>query len=298
MAYRNVFISSPANISVKNEQLVLEYGVKRTIPLEDISTIVIDNPQVKLSGSIIARFSENGITVIVSNKQHLPCSVILGMNAHSRHLQMLEAQIDATKPYYKQLWKSIIISKINNQAQALKIMGCEKWQEVASLAPRVKSGDTDNAEAVAANLYFRLLFGKGFSRGNENAINSSLNYGYAIMRSSIAKQISAYGFEPSLGIFHHSQLNNFNLADDLIEPFRPVVDLYVAHSVSADDSFGTNEKAALLDLLNADVAVDNKNYAVSYAIELTVKSLTTAIKDGKTEILLPKIIPLRMHEYE
>lgn len=299
MSYRNVFISSPANISIKNEQLLLEYGVKRSIPLEDINTIVIDNPQIKLSASTIARLSENGISVIISNNKHLPCTVLLGINNHSRHLQMLKAQIDATKPYYKQLWKNIVTAKISNQAQVLKITGCDKWQEVDKLTLRVKSGDTDNIEALAANVYFRCLFGNDFSRESENTINANLNYGYAVIRSSIAKQLSAYGFEPALGIFHHSQLNNFNLADDLIEPFRPVVDLYTAQNTDYDDDpFGTNEKASLLNLLNADVLVDNKNYSVAYAIELTVKSLTTAVKSNQTEILLPKIIPLKMHEYE
>lgn len=298
MSYRNIFISSPANVSIKNEQLILEYGIQRTIPLEDINTIIIDNPQIKLSASTISRLSENGIAVIIADARHMPCTALLGLNTHSRHLQMLKAQIGATKPYYKQLWKNIVISKISNQAQVLKIAGCAGWQELKQLNSRVKSGDTDNVEATAANLYFRLLFGKNFSRGDENTINANLNYGYAIIRSNIAKQLSSYGFEPSLGIFHHNQLNNFNLADDLIEPFRPVVDLYTVQNVQLSDNFTTTEKAALLNLLNADVMIDNKDYAVSYAIELTVKSLSNAIKSAQTELLLPEIIPLRAHEYE
>ena len=145
------------------------------------------------------------------------------------------------------------------------------------------------------------MFGKGFRRGSDCLINSHLNYGYAILRSAIAKQLCVCGFEPCLGIFHHNELNNFNLADDLIEPFRPVVDLFVKHNTADrddDDELTPNDKAQLVNLLNVDVIYSGKEYAVSYAIEIMVNKLALCLKNSSADIILPEIIPLKNHCYE
>lgn len=153
-------------------------------------------------------------------------------------------------------------------------------------------------EAVAASKYFRLLFGKNFTRACECGTNAALNYGYAILRGTIEKYLMAYGYEPSLGLFHKSSLNSFNLADDLIEPYRPIVDLFAAEFIDDEESLSTAKKAGLVNLLNNDVVIDGKLFACARAIEKTVSSLTGFIQGSRNDLLFPEIIDLEQHSYE
>lgn len=301
MGYRNIFIVNGSNISTENEQLILTSGECRSIPIEDINSVVVDNLQTSISSAALSKLSEYGATVIITDKSHLPKTVLLPANGYCRQLKILNLQINASKVFYKQLWKSIITAKIRNQAEVLKLSNIPEWTVISDYANRVKSGDADNVEAVAAHKYFRLLFGDDFSRNGGNLINSHLNYGYAVIRSCIAKQLCVSGFEPCLGIFHHNQLNNFNLADDLIEPFRPIVDLFAKQNTkerSPYDDFTLSDRAGLINLLNADVLIEGKKYALSYAIELTISALANKYKDNDADFNLPKIIPLKNHSYE
>lgn len=301
MGYRNVFLVSDAKITVKNDQLVLAADCKRTIPLEDLNAVVVDNLQTVFSSYALSELAKYGVTVIFTDKSHLPNAVLQPLGSYCRQLQVLKCQIDTSVVTYKQIWKRITSQKIINQALALKYAGIDEWESVYRLAAMVKSGDSDNIEAIAAQKYFTLMFGKGFRRGSDCLINSQLNYGYAILRSAIAKQLCVCGFEPCLGIFHHNELNNFNLADDLIEPFRPVVDLFVKHNTADrddDDELTPNDKAQLVNLLNVDVIYSGKEYAVSYAIEIMINKLTLCLKNNSADIILPEIIPLKNHCYE
>lgn len=210
----------------------------------------------------------------------------------------MQSQIEMTLPTKKKLWKQIIEQKIENQAAVLKLCSIEGWREVDAIKRKVKSGDSENMEAVAAARYFKLLFGAGFRRTADNGINAALNYGYAVLRSTIEKNLIAYGYEPSIGLFHKSTLNNFNLADDIIEPYRPLVDLFVKRCVAEDDELTTAKKAGLVNLLNCDVVIDNRIFACSRAIELSVSSLTGFIQKGRDNLLLPAIIDIEQHRYE
>lgn len=136
--------------------------------------------------------------------------------------------METGKPLQKRLWQQVVIQKIRNQALCLQLLELDGHEELLRMCKEVQSGDRTHVEAKAAAYYFRCMYGLGFSRGNDHIINSALNYGYAIIRGMIARSIICYGLEPSIGIFHHSELNNYNLADDMIEPFRPLVDLYVS----------------------------------------------------------------------
>ena len=298
MGYRNIFLANAAKLSVKNEQLIIDNGEITKIPLEDIDCIAADNPQVTINGYLLAKFSEYAITFYVSDKRHLPCGVFLPVSRHSRHLSVLRGQIDMSLPSKKQLWKQIIVQKIENQATVLRLCGIDEWESVDCIKHKVKSGDSTNMEAVAASQYFKLLFGKSVSRSQENIENSMLNYGYAVLRSTISKYLIVYGFEPSIGLFHKSTLNNFNLADDIIECYRPVVDLFVKrHSHNADE-ITTAVKAQLVNLLSANVAIDNRLFACSRAAELTVQSLSGYLTGNNSTLLLPHIMDLEQHTYE
>lgn len=299
MGYRNIFLLNPARLSVKNEQLIVETVEKRSVPLEDIECIAIDNLQTDISAYTLMKIAEYGITMYISNSLHHPVSVLLPTNQHTRHLQVLNAQLAFSKPELKRLWQQIIVRKIENQATVLKLLNRPESIKLDQMKLKVKSGDSDNIEAVAAAFYFKALFDTGFTRNSDSIINAFLNYGYAIIRSTIEKYLCVYGFEPALGIFHHSVQNNFNLADDLIEVYRPIVDLYTAKNASEDlAEFSANDRAALLNLLNVDICLDNKEYSVAYAIERTVQSLSGIINGNRKDLLLPKLITLAQHEYE
>ena len=298
MGYRVLFLANPVKLSVKNEQLLIDNGEVTRVPLEDIECIVADTPQLNVTSRLLSKFSEYAITFYVTDSMHHPCGVFLPVSRHSRHMAVLQSQINMTLPTKKKLWKQIITQKIENQADVLKLCNIEGWADVDAIKHKVKSGDSDNMEAVAASKYFKLLFGKRFTRTQENGYNSALNYGYAILRSTIEKYLIAYGYEPSIGLFHKSSLNSFNLADDIIEAYRPLMDLFVKRYVDESDEFSTVRKAQLVNLLNCDVIIDNKIYACARAIELTVSSLTSFIQQSRNNLLLPQIIDLEQHRYE
>ncbi len=298
MGYRVILIANPVKLRSKNEQLLIDNGEVTTIPLEDIECIVVDTLQLNLTAQLLAKFAEYAISFYVTDKGHHPTGVFLPVSRHSRHMSVLQSQIDMTLPTKKKLWKQIVRQKIENQANVLKLCGVEGWHEINCIKNIVKSGDSENMEAVAASKYFRLMFGKTFSRVQENGINAALNYGYAILRGTIEKYLVAYGYEPALGIFHKSSLNSFNLADDLIEAYRPLVDLFVKSYVSENEALITTRKAQLINLLNANVIIDKRLFACARAIELTVSSLTGYIQGNRKELLLPAIIDLKQHSYE
>lgn len=297
MGYRVIFLTNPARLYVKNQQLVIDNGDVFKVPLEDIECIAIDSMQITMNSYLLSRLSEYAITLYVTDKTHHPCGTFLPLLRHSRHLSVLKNQLEMTLPNKKKLWKQIVCQKIENQATVLKLCGIDEWKSIDVLKSMVKSGDPDNMEAVAASKYFKLLFGKNYTRTQDNFINPKLNYGYSILRSTISKYLVVYGYEPSLGIFHKSNLNSFNLSDDIIEPFRPIVDLYVK-KFALEDEIDTHTKASLANLLNCDLIIDNKLFACAKAIELTIKSLSNWYNDKNKSLLLPQIIDLEQYTYE
>ena len=298
MGYRVIFLTGGCKLSVKNEQLMIDNGDTSKIPLEDIGCIIADSPQVVINSYLLMKLSEYGIVLITDGKNHIPCGVHLPFAVHSRHLSVLQEQIKMTESTKKRLWKSIVMQKIRNQANVLRICSVEEWEEVDSISLKVKYGDTSNMEGTAAARYFKLLFGKDFTRGSENIVNAMLNYGYAVLRSMIAKNLVAYGFEPSLGIHHKSALNSFNLADDMIEPFRPIVDLFVRIYAEDEEELTTKVKTRLADLLNMNVLINGKYFTCTRAIELQIQSLSGFINGRNTKLDLPTIVELERHRYE
>ena len=191
------------------------------------------------------------------------------------------------------MWQQIVTAKIKNQAECLAL--CSKTQEAVFLFGRAKavtSGDKDNLEASAAAYYFPALFGAGYTRRNEDTRNAALNYAYAILRGYMARCLAVYGFLPCLGLHHDSELNQFNLADDLMEPFRPVADLYVAANVAEDAAMTTALKGQLVNLLNADVLSVISTTALLMRWNRIVAKLR-----GQT-LQLPKLLEYKQHSYE
>ena len=299
MEYRNIFLANPARLSVQQEQLVIEQAEKITIPLEDISSVLIESPQVTLTAYAAAAMANHGITVFLCDEKHLPSGQILPINQYCRQRKMLMAQYEMGKPLQKQLWQQIVSQKIWNQSECLRLTSKVGWEELRQMAGKVLSNDSDNREAVAAAGYFPALFGVGFSRGSDDPRNAALNYGYAVMRAGIARNLVVHGLEPCIGLHHRSELNNFNLADDLIEPFRPIVDLHVAQNFTEDDDVLTpQQKAGLFNLTNYLVKQADRRYRVMLSIDRVCTALANSVTAGENLLELPELIPLELHRYE
>ncbi len=299
MSWRSVFIGNPARLSKERNQLCIEQaGEKTSVPLEDIGVVMVEERQVNISAGLLAAFGENKIPVFFCDEKHLPCTIVQPFHQHSRQKKILEAQLGATKPFAKNCWQSIVKQKIKNQAECLKIAGLDGSDTVCALAREVLSGDTGGKEAHAAKIYFsKLLFGS--SRKSDIVENAALNYGYAILRGVIARGLAAYGLQPALGLHHSGELNPFNLADDLLEPFRPVVDLWVVENCSEEETFGKEMRQGLLSLLHHDVGLQNKRQTVQRAIDIACSQLAAAyLEKDPDRLALPFIIPLVRHKYE
>ena len=300
MGYRNIKIESFIGLHIKNSQLIIgDKGV--SFPLEDINCVLIENQSVTVSSYMLQEFAKNEIALYVCDEKHLPNAVLLPLVKHSRHFKMLTRQIEAGKPLIKRLWQQIIVCKIKNQALCLKEMGLDGYDKLLAMTKEVQSGDKTHVEAKAAAYYFRALYGDDFTRDNECIINSAMNYAYAIIRGLIARSIVCYGLEPSLGMFHHSELNSFNLADDLIEVFRPLVDLYVASHfdiAEVDSDLTPQIKRDLFNIINYDMSVKGDKRIISNCIDMLVYSYSGAIQGNRTDLELPELIPLQVHSYE
>jgi CRISPR-associated protein Cas1 len=173
--------------------------------------------------------------------------------------------------------------------------------ELMKMCKEVQSGDRTHVEAKAAAFYFKSLYGLGFSRGNDHIINAALNYGYAIVRGLIARSIVCYGLEPSIGVFHHSELNNFNLADDMIEPFRPLVDLYVAQNydiAEIDSDLTPERKRGIFGIINYDMDMKGEKRIISNCIDMLVASYSGALQGKRSDLELPELMQLQVHSYE
>ena len=299
MAFRNVYLQNDVHLKIKSEQLLVEEtNEKITIPLEDLNSVCIESLRTVISTYTLKKFIEHDVIVYICDEKHLPTGVLIGTNNYSRQLKNIKMQIEMSKPLTKRIWQDIIKVKILNQARCLKELNIKEYQKLEEMIIGITSGDKNNVEAKAASIYFKLIFGKDFNRDLECVQNAALNYGYAIIRGMIARTLVMYGFEPSIGIFHHSQLNNFNLADDFIECFRPVVDLYVLTKVNLkDDKLTSENKKEIFKIINSLVLIDGKKFNIQGAIEYMIKSFSTSMNKKENLIKLPELIKLEEYRY-
>lgn len=299
MAFRNVIIQNPASISLRNSQLIIRTDAEHSLAIEDISALLIESRQTTISAAALSRLGESGCAVFMCDEKHMPCAVMRSFAGHSRELAVLKSQLNAGEVLKKRLWQSLVSAKVRNQAACLRFCGAGQTAEgLERMAAEVRSGDSGNTEAAAAQRYFPALFGRGFTRSREDGINSALNYGYAIVRGAMARCLAVYGFLPALGLHHRSELNNFNLADDLMEPFRPVVDMLVYVNFESEDSLSTAGKRLLFNCLNLDVISGGQRHSLAYAAERLVQSLGRAFGSGRAELILPELTELKQHSYE
>ena len=296
MAYRNVMITTPCRISYKQGQLLVQGDVSASFPIEDLLSVLIESRQCTITTAALAALAGEGVTVFTCDEKHIPCVVTLPFARHSRQLEVTRQQLGWTSAGKNRWWQQIVQAKIRNQAECLALCGrCETAALLRKRSDAVRRGDSENREATAAALYFPALFGDGFTRSAEaDTRNAALNYGYAILRGCMARCLAVYGFIPWMGLHHESTLNAWNLADDMMEPYRPVVDLFVAAQVGPDAPLDTRLKSCLFNLLNMDIRSGGQRHSVAYAMERQTQSLRS---DAKT-LVLPELMPLQPHSYE
>lgn len=300
MTWRSVVISRPAKLRREQFRLAIDQEQTAFVPFEDIAVIVLHHREIMLTHPVLSACGEYGISLFATGDTHHPSGVFLPFLSHSRATRWLRLQLDLPRPVTKQAWASIIRKKISNQSACLRSLGRDGSDKLDSYARRVRSGDVGNLEGQAAAFYFVQLFGKGFHREQARFANAALDYGYAVLRGTIARGLVAHGLLPSIGLFHASEQNAFNLADDVIEPFRPVVDLFVAKRMSlAGDELNPQDKTALVGLLNVDVGMPRGKMSVLSAIEHTIESLAR-VYDGSSETLLelPTLIGQEQHHLD
>ena len=221
-------------ITTDNQKLSVYRGFLRIekegnvsdIPFNHIGSLIITAHQIVYTHNLLQRLCDEGIPLIILGKNYQPVGILLSFVGHIRQTEVQYLQIEQKKPLYKKIWQCIIQEKIQNQSRVLDLF--QKKNPIKGLHKFVLSGDADNKEGIAAKLYFKSLFGSNFIRNRDiEGINSFLNYGYAIIRSALARYVVAAGLNPAYGVEHHNKLNPFCLVDDLIEPFRPLIDALV-----------------------------------------------------------------------
>lgn len=290
MSLQKLYIKNKSYLSYKHNLISIKVDdYETTVCFDDIDTIVIENQHTIITTALLSQLSKSDINVIFCDEKFMPSSILLGINKNSRTTKIQKAQITVSKPKLNQIWKDIVTAKVQNQTNILKSFH-KNSNYLDSLILRIKSNDKENIEATAAAYYFKELFGKDFSRNNpENIYNIVLNFGYAIFRSSICRYLIAYGLNPAFGIHHSSELNAFNLADDLIEPFRPIVDEYVKKNIKNDMELNTKIKIDLLKLLDNIVIYDNKNMTASNCMKLIVANYQSICLSKSENLTLFKL---------
>ena len=299
MGWRSVMISRPAKLRREHFSLAIEQEQTAFVPFEDIAVIVLNHREIVLTHPVLSACADYGIGLYATGDNHQPNGVFLPFLAHSRTTRLMRKQMDIPRPLAKQAWANIIRRKIENQTAVLRFCAKNGVGRMDSYARRVRSGDQENIEGQAAAFYFTQLFGLGFYRAEERWVNAALDYGYAILRGAIARGLVAHGMHPPIGLFHASEQNAFNLADDLIEPFRPLVDLHVAkHPAMVEGDLTPHDKAALVALLNVDVGMPQGKMSALSAIEYAVESLARLFEQGDSGLELPTLIGLQAHVLE
>ncbi len=308
MIKRTLYFGNPAYLKTVNEQLVIETilpvpivpegedkevkTIAKTFPIEDIGLLILDNRQITITQALLAKLLANNTAVISCDETHHPTGMFFNLDGNTLQSQKFQTQLNATVPLKKQLWQQTVVAKIQNQAAALAIRR-EENKMLLNLANDVKSGDSENCEAQAAAYYWKRVFPDTLQFRRERygpPPNNLLNYGYAILRAVVARSLVSSGLLPTLGIHHRNQYNAYCLADDIMEPYRPYVDLVVYQIVRNNGQYlemSPSMKKSLLEVPAMDVIIDGKKSPLMNAVQRTTASLAKCFEGASRKILYP-----------
>jgi len=294
MGWRVLYISESEYLStiLDNLQVKVSEDQKLLVPLKDIHSIIIDNYKLVMSVQLINKCAENNINVVVCGIDHNPNVIMIPHNGHHQMAKVLKDQMDWSTDKKAIVHQIIVQHKIKQQYRALVI--CDKAMNskselVNSYIDEVEISDSTNREGLASKVYFRLMFGEGFQRFDDDIINAGLNFGYAILRSQITKVLVSKGLNTSLGIFHRGPANMFNLADDIIEVYRPIIDIWVYNHLRLTDKFTKEHRVALIKISTINIRYGNLNQSLLNSMVLYVESIMNYFTDDM-KIIFPEIV--------
>lgn len=292
MLKRALFFSTPFCLSLRNGQMIVHTKeapeIQKSVPIEDIGVVVLEHQQTTVTLPLLNALSDNNVAVIFCGNDRMPNAMLMNLDSNKTQGESYRAQVEASEPLKKGIWKQIVEAKIRNQAALLRKVG-KDGDKLKPYYMNVKSGDTDNREGIAAKIYWTELFGREFIRTREGAKpNNLLNYGYTILRAAVARSLMGSGLLPAFGIFHRNRYNAFPLADDLMEPYRPYVDELVYNLHTAGKSQLTKEvKGELLRILFADTRFGKIQRPLDVGLTFTSASLAKCFAGTQKKILYP-----------
>jgi CRISPR-associated protein Cas1 len=294
MIKRTIYIGNPSYLKLKQKQLIVQEPetkeIKGTVPIEDIALLMLDHYQITISNQLLVQLQGNSVAVVSCDEHHLPFGMMLPLYGHSEYSERIKYQLTASEPLKKQLWKQTIEQKIANQEALLSLYG-KVSEPLAEYKITVKSGDISNREGMAAQYYWKNLF-DNFSRQRFGEVpNNLLNFGYAVLRSIVARALVSSGILPVLGLFHKNKYNAYCLADDIMEPYRPFVDKLVYNYIANNNNYELNKdaKATILTIATQDVFIDGVVRPLFVAVTTTTSSLYKCYKGELRHIKYPEL---------
>ncbi len=299
MIARVVDVSHPSHIRLEKRHLLVEQGgvVAGRVPIEDLGFLLLDGHQITLSQEVLAACADNNVAVLITDGRHLPASMLLPFSGNALSGKIMRQQVEASMPVKKQCWQQTVAAKLKAQAHTLAAVKNDRpskktVSKLLELASEVKSGDPDNREAVGAAIYFTALFGEDFIRDRDcPGTNRLLNYGYAVLRAAVARALVGAGLHPAFGVNHHNQYDAFTLADDAMEPLRPIVDLAVlaaareAHPLQPE--FGPPIKRQLVSWIHEDVQFGKETYPFMTGLHYYAANWRRALCEGGRRLTFP-----------
>ncbi len=292
MLKRALFFSTPFCLSLRDNQLVIATkeapNLRKSVPIEDIGVVVLEHQQTTVTLPLLNALSDRNVAVVFCDGNRMPNAMLMNLDSNRTQGESYRAQIEASEPLKKNLWKQIVEAKIRNQAALLRKLGKDGDNRTPGY-PTVKRGDADNREGAAARIYWSELFGKEFVRIREGAEpNNLLNYGYTILRAAVARSLMGSGLFPAFGIFHRNRYNAFPLADDVMEPYRPYVDELVCRLYLENKTQLTQAvKGELLSLLYADTRFEKVLRPLDVGLTFTSASLAQCFTGMRKKIAFP-----------
>lgn len=279
MSWRTVVINSNAKLDYQLGYLVVRKDSVKKVYLSEIRVLIIESTAVSLTAALLNELTKKKIKVIFCDEKRNPSSELISYYGSHDTSDKVRNQISWDSNIKSAVWTEIVTEKIRKQAEVLERSGKPKEKQLLEqYVTEIQFGDSTNREGHAAKVYFNALFGMDFTRSTESNINAALNYGYAILLSSFTREISANGYITQLGLFHDNMFNHFNLACDLMEPFRPIVDYHVKNMTL--ETFGHDQKMELIDLMNQVVIINEREEYVSNAIQIYCKSVFDALNNN------------------
>lgn len=293
MGFRTVFVKDGEKLSLRLDNLsVRKNNEDYLIPLVDIETVILEGNRTVITSKILSAFSKYHIALVVCDDKYLPTGMYLGKGQYYRSAKRAMWQAKWKEIDKQLVWKEIVYQKILNQIQVLQNvdieLNSERSQILIDYLENIMIGDSTNREGHAAKVYFNSLFGNGFSRRDTSFVNFCLDYGYAIIRAQMARSVSALGLIPELGVFHKNEYNAYNLVDDLMEPFRPIVDYLIITNIlkKPEEHLTYDIRLQIIDFLNHEIKINNKKFFIMQAIHDYVQNFIKAMENEDYSLLL------------